>query len=295
MAAQAGAGLRARLEALPPPVFFVVGAVSQYLGAATAVSLFDSMAPPGVALLRVGAAAAALWAWRRPAWRRWTPRRRLLAAAFGVALACMNLAFYLAVERLPLGNAVAIEFLGPITVAALGVRTLRNALALALAVAGVGVLADVELRAANGVGVAFALSAAALWAGYIVLAARVAGAGTDTGTDAGAGGGVDGLAFGGVVGALAIAPIGAPHVGPALTDPVLLLACVGVGIFSNVIPYALDMVVLRRVTQGQFAFLLALLPATAAAVGVLALGQAPTAAEAVGIGLVVLAVAARQR
>jgi inner membrane transporter RhtA len=151
----------------------------------------------GVSWLRALSAAVALVAWRRP-WRtRWTARRLLLVGAFGTALTSMNLAFYLAIDRLPLGTAVAIEFTGPIAVAALGSRTRRDLLALALAAAGVLLLADVHLSG-SALGVAFALLAGALWAAYIVLGHRVA---SDTAIRP-----QDGLAAGMSLGTLVLAP-----------------------------------------------------------------------------------------
>src|SRR3990170_2676147 len=123
----------AALARLPPQALFVLGAISQYVGAALAVLLFASVPAAGVAWLRVVAAAAVLVAWRQP-WRTgWTAARLRLVAAFGVALALMNLCFYESIDRLPLGTAVAIEFCGPIAVAALGTRTRRDLIALGLA------------------------------------------------------------------------------------------------------------------------------------------------------------------
>src|SRR3954454_12676059 len=151
---------------LPPHALFMAGAVSQYIGSSFAVKLFADVTASGVAWLRVLSAAVVLVAWRRP-WRTaWTARRAWLVAVFGVTLAVMNLAFYLAIARLPLGTSVAIEFSGPIAVAALGSRTRRDAAALALAIAGVLLLADVHLEGSPG-GVALALAAGLLWALYI--------------------------------------------------------------------------------------------------------------------------------
>ncbi len=269
---------------LPPESLFVAAAVSQYLGAALAVLLFASVPAAGVAWLRVLSAAAALAAWRRP-WRHaWTRRRLALAAAFGTTLAGMNLAFYEAIDRIPLGTAVAIEFWGPIAVAALGSRTRRDWGALALGAAGVLLLADVQIGG-SAAGVALALLAGGLWALYIVLGHRVARAGD----------GVDGLAAGMAFGALAIAPLSAPAASPAFSDPALLSACLGVGLLSSVVPYALDQVALVRLGRARFALLLALLPATAVLAGVALLGQVPTLAEAIGIGAVIGAVAIRPR
>jgi len=179
---------------------------------------------------------------------------------------------------------VAIEFLGPIAVAAFGTRTARNAAALAIAAAGVLLLAQVQAEG-SGRGIFFALLAAVFWAGYIVLGDRVAKSGTA----------VDGLGVGMAIGALAIAPFGVPDLGPAFDLPWLLVAGLAAGVLSNAIPYALDQVVLQRIERARFALLLALLPATATVVGLVVLGQVPSLGELVGIGLVIGAVALRSR
>lgn len=271
-------------RSVPPELLFVAGAISQYLGAALAVLLFASVPAAGVAWLRVVSAAGALAAWRRPWRRRWTARRLALSAAFGAALAGMNLAFYEAIDRIPLGTAVAIEFAGPIAVAAIGSRTQRDWGALALGAAGVLLLADVQVSG-SALGVGLALLAGLLWALYIVLGHRVAATGD----------GVDGLAAGMLFGVVAIAPLAAPAAAPAFADPLLLAACIGVGLLSSVVPYALDQVALRRLGRARFALLLALLPVTAVLVGAVLLGQVPTALEALGITAVIAAVALRPR
>jgi inner membrane transporter RhtA len=258
----------------------MAGAVSQYIGSSFAVKLFAHVPAAGVAWLRVLSAAVALAAWRRP-WRTaWTAQRARLVVAFGVTLAVMNLTFYLAIARLPLGTAVAIEFSGPIAVAALGSRTRRDLTALALAVAGVLLLADVHFEGSPG-GVAFALAAGLLWALYIVLGHRVA---ADRGIRP-----QDGLAAGMAVGAVALAPALVGPASPAFGDPALLAACVAVGLASSVVPYGLEQLAMRRLPRARFALLLSLLPATAAVVGAIILGQVPTAVEACGIALVVVA------
>jgi inner membrane transporter RhtA len=272
------------LTGVSPEALIVVSAISLYAGAAVAVSLFDYLQPQSVAWIRVAGAALLLLAWRRP-WRAsWTRERLLWAAAFGATLAVMNLMFYLAVEQLHLGTAVAIEFLGPISVAVFFSRSRRNALALAVAIAGVALLSEVS---ASGQleGVGFALVAATLWAGYILLGSRVATQGAA----------LDGLGLGMFVGALVIAPAGLPWIEPVLDRPWLIAAGVAVGLLSNVVPYGLDQVAFRRVPPGRFALLLALLPATATLAGFIALGQVPSPAETVGIALVITAIAIRDR
>jgi inner membrane transporter RhtA len=274
----------ARLSSVPAEALFVSGAVSQYVGAAVAVHLFDQLAAAGVAWLRVSAAALIIVAIRRP-WRRsWSPAELRAAALFGVATAGMNLTFYLAIDELDLGTAVAIEFIGPIAVAVTGARTTRNVLSLVLATAGVLLLAEVRTEGAP-IGIVYILLAAALWAGYIVLGSRVAKSGTS----------FDGLGVGLAIGALAIAPFGLPAAVPAFGDLGLLVLAAGTGLLSSVIPYGLDQVALRRLEPARFALLLALLPVTATVVGMVALSQIPSPGEALGIGIVIVAIAVRDR
>ena len=274
----------ATLDRLPPQALFVLGAISQYVGAALAVLLFESVPAAGVAWLRVVAAAALLVAWRRP-WRTtWNRARLLLVGAFGLTLALMNLCFYLAIDRLPLGTAVAIEFCGPIFVAALGSRTRRDVAALALCVAGVLALADVHLGG-SPIGFALAAGAGVLWAAYIVLGHRVA---ADRQIRP-----QDGLALAMALGALGLAPALVVSATPALVDPVLLAACLAVGLASSVVPYALEQIAMRRLPRARFALLLALLPATAAVIGAIVLRQVPGLVEAAGIMLVVAAASVR--
>ena len=270
-----------RSRELAPEALFMAGAVSQYLGAAVAAVLFDELAPGGVALLRVLAAAALIVVLRRSWRRRWQGRELARAAAFGMSLAAMNLCFYLAMDRLPLGNAVAIEFTGPVLVAALGARTLRSAGALVLAGAGVLVLAGVESDG-TATGVGFALLAGAFWAGYILLGHRVARSPAS----------VDGLGLGMLVGAVAISPFGTAAVAGALDSPLVLALGLATGVLSNVIPYRIDQTVMRRVNPHRFALLQALLPLTATLIGLVALAQVPSGREALGIALVIAAILA---
>ena len=262
-----------------PETLFVLGGISQYLGAAIAIGLFDQMSPGGVALFRVLAAALILIGFKR-SWRRsWTKQNFVCAGAFGAALALMNLFIYLAMDRLPLGNAVAIEFLGPIAVAAIGTRTLRSAIALFLAALGVLVLAGVQ---GDGtiLGVIFALLAGTMWAAYIVLGHRVAKDGLA----------VDGLGVGMLIGAVVICPVGLSQVNIAFSDLKILALAAGAGVLSNVIPYGIDQFVMRSITRARFAFLQALLPVTASVVGFLSLSQSPSWQETLGITSVILAI-----
>lgn len=243
------------------------------------------MPAEGVAWVRVVTGAVVLCAWRRP----WRDARLLrggtaaLVVAFGVALAAMNLTFYLALSRLPLGTAVAIEFIGPVLVAAVAARGPRNLAALALAAGGVAILSRVSLPG-NPAGVGFAVAAGLLWAGYIVLAHRCARRGLGT----------TGLAAAMAVGVVAIAPWAAPAAVESAGHGAALALAAAVGVLSSVLPYALDQVLLRRLSRGVYAVLLSLLPATATLMGLLLLGQVPRPVELVGIALVVAAVALRR-
>ena len=266
-----------------PVAIFTVSAVSLYLGAAIAVGLFDHVEPGGVAWLRSLFAALILLAIARP-WRQpWSRTDLAWAAAFGTVLVSMNACFYAAAEILPLGTAVAIEFIGPVAFAALATRTARNWAAVALAGIGVVLLAGVQLEgSARGVG--FALAAAILWAAYIALGHRVAGRTT----------GLSGLAVALTAGTLVTSPVLAPLATDVTGDPEWLVAAMAVGVLSSAIPYALDQWVLRRVSADRFAVLLAILPATATVIGLVSLGQVPSAAETLGIALVTLGVALRE-
>lgn len=271
----------------PAPALFVVSGLGQYVGAALAVGLFATFPAAGVGWARIAAAAVLLVAWRRP-WRlAWTRRELGWAAAFGVVLALMNVTFYLAIERLPLGTAVAIEFAGPVTVAALTGRGRRERLGVALAAVGVVLLAGVTVVSGReaALGLAFILAAAACWGGYIVLGRRVALHGD----------GVTRLAAAMTAGALVLAAPLAPLGAPAFASWRTAGLVVGVAVLSSVVPYAVEQVVLPRVSAATFAVLLALLPASAAVVGAVVLRQLPGLADAVGLVCVSVAIALTTR
>lgn len=272
------------LDAASPEALFVLSAIAQYVGATIAVVLFDEVEPQTVAWLRVVGAALALLAVSRRALGGWTRRQLGAAAVFGIATAVMNLFFYLAIDRTDLGKSVAIEFIGPIAVAAALTRTRRNAGALALAAIGVAVLGGLELSG-NAVGLAYILAASTCWAIYILIGSRVAQIGR----------GVAGLGIGLGIGAVALTPIGAPWSGPVWGSPRLLAACLIVGVFSNAVGYGIDQHVLRRIPVRRFSLLLALLPVTAVGIGWSALGQAPSVLELAGIALVLTAVVLQER
>ena len=191
----------------------------------------------------------------------------------------MNSLFYLAIDRLPLGTVGAIEFLGPVGVAAVGTRTLRNIFALAIAVTGVAVLTNVRL-AGEPLGYLFAFANCALFTTYIVLGHRISGSG-----------GIDRLGMAMVIAMIVALPVGIYQAAPAFVNPVLLAAGIGVGISSSVIPYVTDQLAMARLPRASFALLLSILPATATAIGFIVLRQVPTPAELAGIALVVVGVA----
>ncbi|SRR6266498_608246 len=269
---------------LRPEAYLVVSAVFHYLGPAFAVLLFARVDVLGVAWLRIASAAVLFGIWRRP-WRaagRGSLSAPRLVVAWGAVLAAMNCCFYLAIARLPLGTVAAIEFLPVIGLAALGSRTGRNIAALALAVMGVYLLTDVVL-AGEPLGVALAFANAGLFAAYIALGHRVA--------RHGAGSGIDALAGAMLVAAVVVTPVAGPAALPAFADPLAVLAGVGVGVTSSVIPYVTDQLAMARIKRSSYALLVCLLPATATVVGAIVLAQIPSVAEIAGVALVIAAVA----
>ena len=206
----------------------------------------------------------------------------MLLLAWGGVLAVMNCCFYLAIDRLPLATVAAIEFLPVVGLAALGARTGRNVLALLLAVPGVYLLTGIRVEG-EPLGVALALANAAFFALYIVLAHRVSRLDALSG--------LDGLAASMLVALVVVTPMAGWAAVPALTDPVALLAGVGVGISSSVIPYVSDQLAMRRLARATYSLMVSLLPATATVIGVVVLAQVPTLAEALGVALVIAGVA----
>ena len=268
----------------PPEAYFVGSALFHYLGPAFAVLLFALLEPIGVAWLRIASAAAVFALWRRP-WRGMAamdPGAKRLVLLLGTVFAGMNVCFYLAIAALPLGTVAAIEFLPVIALAAIGARTLRNGVALMGAVLGVYLLIDVELEA-EPIGVAFAFANAALFATYIVLAHRLSrSAGFSR---------LDGLAAAMLVAAVVATPLAGWSAAPALLDPVVVMAGIGVGITSSVVPYVFDQVAMARLPRATYALLVSILPATATVVGIVVLKQVPTSLEIAGVALVISGVA----
>lgn len=278
-------------ETLPPHLWFGVSAVFHYLGPAFAVLLFPAVGVLGVAWFRIVSAAAVLALISRPLqhFAAAAPRERLLLLALGLSLAAMNCAFYLALERLPIALVAAIEFLGTVMVALWGLRCRRNLIALGLTVLGVLLLIGLPslwLDSAftlDGVGLLWAALNGGLFVCYVVLGHRAAAGGAGTG--------VARLGSAMMIACVAVMPIGLWQAMQVFGAPLLVLAGVGVGLCSSVIPYICDQLAMSRLPRRSFALMLALLPATATVIGMVVLQQIPSVAEAAGVVLVMAGVA----
>jgi inner membrane transporter RhtA len=258
----------------------VAGVASAQFGAGYAVTLFDELGPAGAAFLRLAIAAVVLLAIWRPRVAGHPFSEVRVALLFGAVLGLMNFSIYSAMDRIPLGIAVTIEFAGPLAVAVLGSRRALDLLWVALAAAGILLLADPGGGGSlDSAGVAFALLAATMWAFYILLAER-------TGRIFPGG---SGLAVAMVAGAAVIAPIGIAQAGADLLRPELLAAAAAVALASSVIPYSLDLESLRLIPARLFGVLMSLEPAVAALAGLVVLGQDLELREWLAIALVVVA------
>ncbi|MGO3796502.1 MAG: EamA family transporter [Pauljensenia sp.] len=270
-------------ERVPAQLFIVASALVQYIGAAIAVGLFAVIEPASVAWWRVTVAAVVLLVWRRP-WRAslgWGDLWR--SAVFGLVLTGMNITFYEAIARIPLGVAVSLEFLGPVSAAVLRGRGVAPRVAAGLALGGVVAIGGLglDVRASGvGAGIAWILLAAALWAAYIVLGQRIASRRS----------GITNLALGCAVGGLVFAPVLAPGGSAVFSSWHLTAAVVGVGVLSTVLPYSFEALAMSRLSAATFALFTALLPATSALVGAVMLRQVPGMWELAGLVLISVAV-----
>ncbi len=272
--ARPDAGLLARA----PSPGLVVGAIaSVQFGSALATKLFDRVGPGGAVLLRLAWATVVLLAIWRPRVRGRTRRELLLAGAFGLVLAGMNLSFYGAIDRIPLGVAVTLEFVGPLAVAIGGSRRLIDLVWVALAAAGILALTRGQAGGLDTLGVVLALVAGGLWGTYILLNARV-GRSFERGT---------GLALAMCVATVAALPVGLAQGGANLLQPRSLALGLAVGMLSSAIPYSFENEALRRIAAPVFGVLMSLEPAMAALAGFLVLDQSLSARAGVGIALVV--------
>jgi inner membrane transporter RhtA len=257
----------------------VIGAVlSVQLGAAAATTLFDEVGPTGTVFFRLLFAALVLVAVWRPDPRGAERRSLALAACFGVTLAAMNLCFYLALDRIPLGIAVTFEFVGPLTVALVGTRRPLDLAWVGMAAGGI-VLLTGPGGSAEAAGIALALAAGGFWALYILLSARIGRAFS----------GGDGLALAMAFSAALMAAPGIVAGGGDLLDSRVVAIGAAVALLSSAIPYSLELEALRRLRVGVFGVLMSLEPAIAALVGLVALQQGLATAEVAGIVCVVAA------
>jgi inner membrane transporter RhtA len=264
----------------------LAGILTVQVGAAAATTLFDDVGPAGTVFLRALFAAAVLLPFARIRIGEVGARGRRDLAAFGIALAGMNLCFYEALDRLPLGIAVTLEFIGPLTVALLGSRRPRDLLWASLAGAGILLLSGgIGGAGIDKLGAVFALVAGAFWGAYILISARV-GASFP---------GLSGLAWAMALSMLLVAPFGLADGGADLIDPEILAVGLAVGLLSSAIPYALELEALRRLPNAVFGVLMSLEPAVAAMVGLIALGQGLVTTEVVAIVCVVIASAGALR
>lgn len=264
-------------------VALVIGScLSLPFGAAVATQLFPVLGPWGVTSLRVAIAALLMIVIVRPRPGRWSRAQWLAAVLFGVSLAAMNGFFYAAIDRIPLGPAVAIEFLGPLVLAVVLTRRLSDAAWVGVALVGMIVLGIDGMIGADPLdplGLLFILIAAGFWAMYIRMSARVGALIPGTG----------GLAVGLGVAAVLLIPVGVPAVVTVAADMQLLLIAAVTAVLSSVIPYAFELAALRRLPQRVFGVLLSLEPAFATLAGWLVLGQSATPLRMLAIALVVAA------
>jgi inner membrane transporter RhtA len=252
--------------AAPPTSLVLLSIFSVQLGAAVAKGLFDQLGPGGTVFLRVGFAGLVLLLLWRPSVRGHARSDYLVAILFGLTLAAMNFAFYQALDRIPLGVAVTLEFVGPLGVAVAGSRRVLDLLWVVLAAAGIVLLAPLDVLGGTDldpVGVALALLAGFFWASYILLSART-GSIFPGGT---------GLVIALCIGTVALAPVGIVGGGAALLDPKLLLAVFAVAMLSSAVPYSLELEALRKLPARVFGVLMSLEPAVAALVGFVILGE----------------------
>ena len=264
-----------------PPQLLLLGSIaSVQFGSAFADRLFDRAGPAGVVLLRLLLAAIVLNLITRPSLLGRSRRDLMFVVAFGLVLGTMNWSFYEAIDRLPLGVAVTVEFTGPLVVAVLGSRRALDAVWIVLAGGGVALLAVRGSHAGVTVlGVLLALAAACCWALYIFLSKRVGAAFAK----------LDGLALAMLIGTLVAAPAGIVEGGGELLKPAILAGGLGVAIFSSLLPYSLEITALRRLTPAAFGLLQSLQPAVATLAGVIVLSQSVSLTLAIALLMVVTA------
>jgi inner membrane transporter RhtA len=274
-----------RADRIPPTLLVLVAVSSVQFGAALAKTVFDEAGPAGTVFLRVLFAAIVLMAIWRPALRGRTRADWRLIALFGLSLGGMNLAYYEALERIPLAITVTIEFVGPLGVAIAGSRRPLDVAWVVLAAGGILLLSDFGSADLDPVGVVLALVAGCFWAAYILLSVRVGNAFP----------GASGLALAMVAASVMLAPVGVADAGSALLTPEVLAVAAGVAMLSSAIPYTLEMEALRRMPAGVFGVMMSIEPAVAALAGFIVLDEGLATRELVAILLVVAASAGAAR
>ncbi len=263
----------------------LAAACSVQVGAAVAKSLFPELGPPGVVFLRLVFGSIALWAIARPNVRGWSASDVRLIVALGVVLVSMNISFYEAIDRAPLGVAVTVEFLGPLAVAVFGSRRLSDLVWVVLAGGGVALLADNRGHNVHTSGIALAALAGLFWACYILLSVPVGKRFP----------GPTGLAPAMAIGAVLAAPWGLVSGWGHFGDAQVVGAAVGVGLLSSALPWSLELEALRRVPANVFGVVLSLEPAVAALAGFVFLHEHLHVRAWIAIALVVLASAGVSR
>lgn len=271
--------MTARAGTTPAILLVIAGLACQEVGASLAVLLFPAVGPLGMVMLRLVFSAVLLLAIARPRLRGHDRAAWMAVVAFGLVLAVMNGLFYLALERLPLGVTVTIEVLGPLVLSIVASRRASAWLWALLALAGVFALGGGGWGDLDPLGVVFALGAAASWAFYILSSARVGGVFPK----------LDGLALAMTAGAILSIPFGIADAGAALLRWDILALGAAVAILSSMIPYAFELIALRRLPAASFAILMSLAPATAALAGFVFLSQELSWIELAGIALVIAA------
>ncbi|HOA03263.1 MAG: EamA family transporter [Actinomycetales bacterium] len=254
--------------------------VSVQFGGAVAATLVPVIGAAGSVVLRLGIGAVVLLAVARPTLRGHSASAWRTVVLFGLVLGAMNWSFYASLDRLHIGVAVTIEFIGPLTLAAVQSRRVRDLLAVAAAAAGILLISQaltVPWGDLDLIGIGLALLAGTFWAGYIVLSQRTGAAFP----------GLNGLALAMIVALALVLPFGIWSV-PLWTGDVLVKGA-AVAILSSVLPYSLELLALRQLSQRVFGILLSLEPAVAALAGLIVLGQRLTPTQLVGMALVVVA------
>jgi inner membrane transporter RhtA len=267
------------LARAPSPALVIGGIASVQFGSAISTKLFDSVGPGGAVLLRLLTASIVLCAVTRPSLADRSRHQWALTVLFGLVLAAMNMTFYHALQHIPLGIAVTLEFVGPLGVAVLGSRRRLDLMWAALALAGILALTNGDTAGLDPVGVILALVAGGCWGAYILVNARVGQAFADA----------SGLALAMCVATIVSLPIGIGEGGTNLFSLRSLVLGAAVGILSSAIPYSFELEALRRIATHVFGVLMSLEPAVAALAGLIVLGQGLSVRELGGMALVVAA------